>query len=90
MATVRHASAIHARQPGVPIEVDALQTTVGALDATKLSLSDATALAHSFVGKMARNRPSRHQTSISSSRRSDVVPRIVMAAHRTRGERRAR
>ena len=40
--------------PACRSEVDALQTIVGALHATKLSLSDATALAHSFVGKMAR------------------------------------
>ena len=37
--------------PACRVEIDALQTMVGALHATKLSLSDATALAHSFVEK---------------------------------------
>jgi hypothetical protein len=40
--------------PACRPEVDAVQATVGALHATELSLSDATALAHSFVGKVAR------------------------------------
>ena len=40
--------------PACRPEVDALQTMVGALHATKLSVSDATALAHSFVEKVPR------------------------------------